>query len=212
MSLCQDKLCIGLTGGIGCGKSSVARLFAALGASIIDTDAISHQLTQEGGAAITAISSVFGPDYITDKGALDRTRMRQLVFSDATARLKLENILHPLILEQSIAQIQTASCPPYTILMAPLLLECPAFLNLVQRVLVIDCTEQNQISRVRQRSGLDEIQIREIIAGQISSVERVTMADDIIRNDATPDDLVDQVFALHQRYLSLGAKTPFDGN
>lgn len=212
MSIRQDKLCVGLTGGIGSGKSTVARLFAALGACIIDTDAISHQLTQAGGAAITAISSAFGSDYITDMGALDRTRMRKLVFSDASARLKLENILHPLILKQSIAQMQEESCAPYTILMAPLLLECPAFLNLVQRVLVIDCTEQNQISRVRQRSGLDEIQIREIIAGQISSEERVTMADDIIRNDGAPDDLVDQVFALHQRYLNAGAKTPFDGN
>lgn len=208
----QAKLCVGLTGGIGSGKNTVARLFEALGAAIIDTDAIAHQLTQAGGGAMTMISAAFGANYIAANGALDRGKMRELVFSDASAKLQLENILHPMILTACVARIRTEARAPYIMLMAPLLLESAAFLQLVQRVLLIDCSERNQISRVMQRSGLDENQIRAIIAGQLSPDERRSRADDIIQNDSAPEDLVEPVFTLHQHYLSIGKQTPFDGD
>lgn len=196
-------LCVGLTGGIGCGKSTVARLFEQLGALVIDTDAIAHQLTQPGGQAIALIRASFGADYLTPEGAMDRARMRQLVFADRHAKSKLENILHPLILAACKEQLAAPSCAPYTILMAPLLLECPAFLELVQRVLLVDCTEQNQVLRVMQRGGLDESEIRAIIALQLSQTERTARADDIIQNDGAIGDLTDQVVTLHQYYMNI---------
>lgn len=199
----STKLCVGLTGGIGCGKSTVARLFEEQGAVIIDTDAIAHQLTQPGGQAIATIRSAFGTDYITTTGALDRIRMRQLAFADADARHQLENILHPLILDLCKAQLLAQTCAPYVILMAPLLLECPAFLQLVQRILLVNCTENNQISRVRQRSQLDESEIRAIIALQLPRAESLARADDIIQNDGVCDDLNNQVATLHKQYLSM---------
>jgi len=199
----QAKLCVGLTGGIGCGKNTVARLFEAQGAVIIDTDAIAHQLTQPGGQAIALIRASFGTDYITSTGAMDRARMRHLAFAEKYAKSKLESILHPLILATCKERLAAQSRAPYTILMAPLLLECPVFLELVQRVLLVDCTEQNQISRVMQRNGLDESEIRAIIALQLSQTERRARADDIIRNDNAISDLTDQVAALHQYYMNI---------
>ncbi|MCX7193736.1 MAG: dephospho-CoA kinase [Proteobacteria bacterium] len=202
MSLHEPR-CVGLTGGIGCGKSTVARLFEAQGARIIDTDAIAHQLTQPGGLAIAAILAGFGADYLTPEGAMDRNKMRRRVFADRDAKSKLENILHPMILEISKIHInQYVTLSPYVILMAPLLLECPDFLKLVQRVLLVNCTEQHQISRVMQRSGIDESQIRAIIALQMPATERLARADDIIQNDGTIDDLENQISSLHQHYLN----------
>lgn len=193
--------CVGLTGGIGCGKSTVARLFEALGVAVVDADAIAHQLTQAGGQAIPLIRSHFGAAFLNASGAMDRTRMRQLILSDDDARQQLEAILHPLILDQ--CKTRLAGRTPYTILMAPLLLENPEFLHLVQRVLLVSCTETNQIERVRQRSGLDESEIRAIIARQMASAERLVRADDIIQNDGARDDLTNQVAALHQHYLNI---------
>ena len=196
-------LCVGLTGGIGCGKSTVAQLFARLGAGIIDTDAIAHQLTQAGGEAIPAIRAAFGAAYLTPAGALDRTRMRHTIFSDATARRKLESILHPLILSHCELQLAERSDASYLILVAPLLLENPAFLHLIQRVLLVSCSIQQQISRVMQRSGLSEPEIRAIIAQQLPQAERIARSDDIIQNDGTCDALEHQVLALHQYYLNI---------
>lgn len=193
--------CVGLTGGIGCGKSTVARLFEALGVAVVDADAIAHQLTQAGGQAIPLIRSHFGAAFLNASGAMDRARMRQLILSDDDARQQLEAILHPLILDQ--CKTRLAGRTPYTILMAPLLLENPEFLHLVQRVLLVSCTETNQIERVRQRSGLDESEIRAIIARQMASAERLVRADDIIQNDGARDDLTNQVAALHQHYLNI---------
>ena len=129
--------------------------------------------------------------------------MRQHIFSDADAKRKLEDILHPLILEASKAQLSVCDDAPYTILMAPLLLESPEFLQLTQRILLVDCTEQNQISRVMQRSQLDESQIRAIIAQQISPAERRSLADDIIQNNGSLDELTNQVSVLHKQYMSM---------
>ncbi len=200
MSAEQAKLCVGLTGGIGCGKSTVAQLFEALGARIIDADVISHQLTQTGGGAIPDILTNFGHNFITPEGAMNRGKMRELIFTDKHAKLKLEAILHPLILTACKEQLTEAGSAPYTILVVPLLLACPDFLALVQRILVIDCSEENQILRVRQRSALDEFQIRAIIAKQVSRKERLARADDIVENDGEIDALRDQISTLHQHY------------
>lgn len=193
-------LTVGLTGGIGCGKSTVARLFGELGAGIIDTDAISHELTRSGGAAIPAIRATFGDDYIESDGTLNRASLRALVFSDPASRLRLERLLHPLILGQASAQVKQLQESPYVIVVVPLLLQSPPFLELTQRVLVVDCDERTQIERVMRRSGMTEAEVRAIIASQTPRSERLQRADDIIHNDGEPDDLKKQVAELHRRY------------
>ncbi len=198
----HPQLCVGLTGGIGSGKSTVSRMFEELGAAIIDTDSIAHQLTQADGQAIPSICNSFGKNYLTPAGALDRGKMRNLIFTEHEAKTRLENILHPMILPTCKAQLAKTTTAPYTLLSAPLLLECPTFLSLVQRVLLVDCTEQNQISRVIQRSGLDESQIRAIIAIQLSRAQRLAHADDIIDNNGAISNLTEQVKTLHLRYLN----------
>lgn len=196
----RGGLVVGLTGGIGCGKSTVADLFARYGAGIIDTDAISHRLTQHGGAAIPAIRAAFGDGYIAGDGAVNRSKMRALVFSDAAARQRLEQILHPMILEQAEQQLQQLQAAPYSILVVPLLSEHSAFRRLVQRVLVVDCDERTQAERVVGRSNMSLREVRAIMASQISRAERLQLADDVIHNDAGPDSLAGQVAALHRRY------------
>lgn len=196
----QDRLTVGLTGGIGCGKSTVAALFAGHGVGIVDTDAIAHQLTQAGGAAIPAIRTAFGNLYIDDDGALNRAKMRALAFSDAEARLRLERLLHPLILEQTKAQLWQMRELPYAIVVVPLLPTSPEFRQLVQRVLVVDCDERAQVERVIRRSRLTEAEVRAIIASQTPRAERLKLADDVIYNDDGLDGLTAQVAALHCRY------------
>jgi dephospho-CoA kinase len=197
----QDRrLTIGLTGGIGSGKSTVAALFAEHGAGIIDTDAIAHSLTQTGGAAIAAIRAAFGNDCLTDDGALDRAKMRGLIFSDAAAKQRLELILHPMIFEQAKAQLRQLQAKPYTIVVVPLLPESRTFRQLVQRVLVVDCDENTQVARVIGRSRMTEEEVRVIISRQSPRADRLRLADDVIRNDAGLDSLAGQVAALHERY------------
>lgn len=191
---------VGLTGGIGCGKSTVAGLFAKHDAGIIDTDAIARSLTQTGGVAIAAIRAAFGKDYITDDGALNRAKMRGLIFTDAAAKRQLEKILHPLILEQAKEQLQHLQTKPYIIIVVPLLPESPAFRQLVQRVLVVDCDENAQVARVIGRSRMNEAEVRDIIAQQTPHAERLKIADDVIRNDAGLDSLAKQVAELHVHY------------
>lgn len=199
----QNFFVVGLTGGIGSGKSTVASLFAKLGAGIIDTDEIAHRLTQIEGSAIPAIRPAFGNDYINGEGALDREKMRRLIFSDAAAKQRLEAILHPLILEQARAQLQQLHDRPYVIVVVPLLPESPAFRQLVQRVLVVDCTEDTQIARVTTRSRMTETEVRNVIAQQTSRAKRLSLADDVIHNDAGMDNLSAQVASLHQRYMAI---------
>jgi dephospho-CoA kinase len=196
-------LCIGLTGGIGSGKSTVAGLFAEHGAGIIDTDAIAHRLTQSRGNAIAAISAAFGKDYIMDDGALNRVKMRGLIFSDAAAKQQLERILHPLIFEQARQQLRLLQTTPYIVAVVPLLAESPAFRQLVQRVLVVDCDENTQIARVIARNRMSEAEVRGIIAQQTPRAERLQLADDVIHNDAGLDNLAEQVAILHERYSSM---------
>ena len=201
---------VGLTGGIGSGKSTVASLFKECGVLVIDSDVISHQMTQSGGIAIAAIRTTFGNDYIDASGALDRVLMRQLIFSDDAAKLKLEAILHPLIRAQILTQvdnvkINTPLASPYLLLVIPLLFETLSYRELVQRTLVVDCAETTQVSRTMQRSGLDEQTVRTIMASQITRTERVRLADKIIQNDGSLDTLRQQVGQLHQHYLAISS-------
>lgn len=194
--------CIGLTGGIGSGKTSAAEEFAQLGAGVVDTDAIAHELTRPGGAAMPALREEFGAAYVAADGSLDRARMRALVFGDRDARRRLEAVLHPLIRRETMARAAAAQAP-YVLLVVPLLLETGAYRDRVQRVLVVDCSEATQIARTTARSGLSENEVRAIMAAQLSRAERVARADDVIVNEGGRDALREQVRDLHRRYLEL---------
>lgn len=195
-------LIIGLTGGIGCGKSSVSQFFSELGMAVIDTDVIAHSLTQSDGSAIPAIREYFGDHFITSAGMLDRNKMRELVFNDDNARTMLEKILHPLILEE-VHQLLKQTDSPYAILVVPLLFETEDYQQIVDRILVVDCDEQQQITRVMARSHLSEQQVKAIIATQTPRINRLQHADDIIVNNQDMDYLRMQVLHLHHEYMLL---------
>jgi dephospho-CoA kinase len=195
-------LVVGLTGGIGSGKSTVAALFQALGAAVIDTDVIAHELTAPGQPAVEQIRARFGADYVTAQGALDRARMRDLVFADAKAKRDLEAILHPRIREQAAVRVAQAGTP-YAILVVPLLAEAGGWPGLIDRVLVVDCDESLQRERTRRRSGLNADQVHAIMARQASRAQRLALADDVIDNSGSVEALEEQVRGLHARYLSL---------
>ena len=197
------SLIVGLTGGIGCGKSTVANLFAKFGAGIIDTDIIARRLTEAGGEAIAEIRADFGDDYISADGALNRAKMRRLIFSDIAAKQRLELTLHPLILEQAKVQLQPLQTRPYIILVVPLLAESPVFRQLTQRILVVDCDADTQVARVTARSQMDAAEVRSIIAQQTPRAERLQLADDIIHNDVGLDSLAEQVAVLHEQYSAM---------
>ncbi len=196
---------IGLTGGIGCGKTTVANMFAARGATVVDTDLIAHAMTLPGGAAMSAIRAGFGDAYLTADGALDRAAMRALVFSDPSAKLRLEAILHPLIRAAAEAEADAAE-GLYVIFVVPLLIESGAWRGRVARVLAIDCSEATQIARVMARNGLQEAQVKAIMAAQVSRQARLAAADDVIVNDDGLAALEPQVEALHQTYLAISAR------
>ncbi|SPB17260.1 dephospho-CoA kinase [Caballeronia novacaledonica] len=195
---------IGLTGGIGSGKSTVADLFAARGAPLIDTDLIAHQITAQGGVAMPLIASEFGDDFIAANGSLDRAKMRALVFADDTAKARLERIVHPLIRAETERQ-RLAAQGAYHIVVVPLLVEAGEWAERVSRVLVVDCPVETQIARVMRRNGFTREQVLAIIAKQASREARLAAADDIVVNDetVTRDALAQQVDSLHARYLSL---------
>ena len=195
---------VGLTGGIGSGKSAAAGMFEQLGATVIDTDAIAHELTAPAGAAIAPIRAAFGADFIGPDGALARAPMRKLVFADAEKKRLLEAILHPLIRERS-NQLVRAARGPYVILMVPLLIESGNYRDRCQRTLVVDCPEAMQLARVVARSRIAEEQVRAIMASQVSRTARLAAADDVIDNSRDLQHLRHQVEALHQRYLRLAA-------
>lgn len=199
------KLSIGLTGGIGSGKSFVADLFALRGASIVDTDVIAHQLTAAGGAAMPAIRTTFGADYINADGSLNRAAMRARVFPDEGARRQLEAILHPLIGAETAAAAQAAQ-GDYVIFVVPLLVESGRWAERVDRVLVVDCPPALQIQRVMQRSQLPAAQIEAIMASQASREQRLAVADDVIVNDGERAAVEAAVERLHAGYLMLAQK------
>lgn len=194
--------CIGLTGGIGSGKSSAAEIFSELGAAVVDTDAIAHELTRPGGAALAAISSRFGADFIAADGGLDRPRMRRLVFNDPASKTRLEAILHPRIRAEATARLAAAT-EPYVIIAVPLLLETGAYGELTDRVLVVDCTEEMQIERTMRRSAISADEVRAIMAAQLPRSERLARADDVLHNDTDMASLRRQAEALHGKYLEL---------
>jgi len=207
MNKLQDtqRFTVGLTGGIGCGKTTVADLFAARGAAVIDTDQIAHSLTAPQGAAMPALIEEFGADFATPDGAMDRARMRALVFADPGARARLEAILHPRIREATAAAALIAT-GPYVMFVVPLLIESGTWRERVARVLAIDCPEEVQVARVMARNGLPEPQVRAIMAAQVTRAQRRAAADDIILNDDGLDALLPQVERLHAFYLDEAAR------
>ena len=196
----EHRFIVGLTGGIGSGKSAATQHFAFLGAAVIDTDEIAHELTAPGGQAIEAIRKVFGDEVITDENALDRAAMRECAFTDPNARRQLEDILHPIIRATAMQRCAAAEAA-YVVLAVPLLLESKYWLEQCDRVCVVDCPEELQISRTKARSGLEETQIRAIMAAQTSRNVRLSAADDIIDNSGTLQQLRSQVERLHEVYL-----------
>lgn len=198
---------VGLTGGVGSGKSTVAEGFVAAGAVLVDTDAIAHELTGGGGAAMPALIAAFGSIVAQANGALDRVAMRQRVFADPAARVRLEAILHPMIRQLSAQRCQAAETP-YVILAVPLLVESGTYRQRCNRIAVVDCPESQQIKRVMARNGLSADEVKAIMAAQASREERLAVADDVITNNADLDSLYAQVNDLHRKYLHLSAEIP----
>ena len=196
---------VGLTGGIGSGKSTVAELFANLGVRVVDTDVIAHELTGRQGAAMPEIASVFGDSVVRAEGGLDRAAMRRLVFSDPTARTRLQDILHPRIRRESEARCLSAIGAPYVLLVVPLLLESDGYRHRIDRILVVDCDEAVQVSRVKSRSGLTDEEVRAIMATQASRAARLAVADDVLENTQGRENLGERIGALHRRYLELAS-------
>lgn len=196
---------VGLTGGIGSGKTTVADLFVAYGAQLVDTDAIAHELTAPDGAAMPALIAEFGADIATGTGALDRVAMRRCVFSDPSARGRLEAILHPLIRTLSAERCQAANSP-YAVLAVPLLVESGSYRERCDRIVVVDCPESLQVDRVMARNGMAREEVLAIMAAQATRSQRLAVADDVVLNDEGHDKLVRQVAELHQKYLLLSAE------
>jgi len=191
---------VGLTGGIGSGKSAVADRFVALGCALVDTDAIAHELTGPGGAAMPDLVAAFGSDVRNPAGGLDRAAMRRLVFADGTAKARLEGILHPLI--RRLADERCArAVSPYVILAVPLLVESGTYRERCDRILVVDCPESLQISRVMARSGLSREEVAAIMANQAIREQRLAVADDVIDNAGGLEALAARVAELHGIYL-----------
>jgi dephospho-CoA kinase len=180
----------------------VADLFARSGVTTIDSDSIAHELTRSGGRAIAAIRAEFGAGFIDAGGALDRAAMRRLAFADPGSRRRLEAILHPMIREESDRQAGNAASP-YVILSVPLLVESGVDRSRYARVLVVDCTREQQIERVRRRSGLSAEEVHGILSAQASREQRLACADDVIDNTGPPRALDPQVARLHEKYLTL---------
>ena len=193
---------VGLTGGIGSGKSEAAKLFAELGVPVIDVDVISHQITGVNQPLIKDIEANFGYAYITPQGALNRTAMRKLVFNDDAARTKLNAILHPAIYDEALKQLEQNKHAPYQILAIPLLFESPRYSPHINRILLIDCDEATQIARVKLRSQLPESEILHIIKAQTPRKKLLSLANDIIQNNESVTELREKVIEIHQKYLN----------
>ena len=202
----SERFSVGLTGGIGSGKSVVAAMFAARGASIVDTDKIAHGMTVPGGPAMPALLAEFGPEFADASGAMDRARMRALVFSDATAKARLEGILHPLIRAAALAAAEAAT-GSYVMFDVPLLVESGSWRSRVARVLVVDCPEALQIARVMARNSMPASQVQAIMSAQAPRSTRLAAADDIINNEGDLAALEPQIARLHDLYLAFSAGT-----
>ena len=192
---------VGLTGGIGSGKSEVARLFALLGVPVVDTDRLAHELTKPGQPALGHIAQSMGADLIQADGSLDRTLLRQRVFGDKSQRKALEDILHPLIRERALQLLASNATAPYQLLVVPLLFEAGNYVQLIDRSLVVDCAESLQIARAMARSKLSTEEVQAIMAAQLPRPQRLERADDVIGNDGTLQDLAEQVRLKHEKYM-----------
>jgi dephospho-CoA kinase len=199
---------VGLTGGIGSGKSAVADAFAARGIEIADADRAAHALTAPGEPGLAAVLAAFGPTFRQADGSLDRARLRRLVFADPEARSRLEQILHPLIREAT-RRATAAWSGPYGILVVPLLFERGGD-SRIDRTLVVDCPEDEQVRRVVARSGLSSAEVRAIMATQLPRFDRVARADDVLDNSAEPGAIPPQVALLDRRYRDLAATAAHD--
>ena len=201
-------LTIGLTGGIGSGKSEVADMFKALGVPVIDADVIAHQAVQPGTDALAEIADVFGETVLTVDGTLDRARLAKIVFDSPELRKKLETIIHPRVREQIRVQKEAHEDEPYILVVIPLLLESGQR-DLVDRVLVADAAESTRINRVKARDGRSEQQIRSIMQTQADDAQRSAAADDRIDNNGSLDELKQQVDALHRTYSRMARQHNF---
>ena len=193
---------VGLTGGIGSGKTAVADAFAALGVEIIDTDALAHALSAVGQPGFAAIRDAFGEGILRPDGAIDRGALRRLVFADAAARSRLEDALHPLIGAEVARRVEQWS-GAYGVIVVPLLLERKGVRSLIDRILVVDCPEEEQVRRVATRNALSPAEVRAIMATQLDRRQRLAAADDILDNAGTPDAIAPQVLVLDDRYRRL---------
>lgn len=192
---------VGLTGGIGSGKSEAARIFKELGVPVIDTDAIAFELTASGQPILKEIITHFGDVYLRPDQTLDRAALRKKVFTDKAARLKLETILHPAIYEVVQQSIKKNAGAPYQVIAVPLLFETERYQKLVQRSLLIDCDEALQISRTTARSGLSPAEVEAIMLAQMPRTERIHRADDIISNNEDLTKLRHKIEAIHKNYM-----------
>lgn len=198
---------IGLTGGIGSGKTRVADLFHEWGATVIDTDVIAHQLTAPSGAAMLPIREAFGASVMTPEGALDRAAMRDIVFRDPASRYRLEAIIHPLIaLEAQALAAGATGC--YLVFVVPLLVESKRWLDKVDRVCVVDCDPDTQVARVQARSGLTPDAVRRIMSAQVSREARLAVAHDVVLNDGgtTPAQLQQRARQVHEQWCASGSQ------
>ena len=197
-------LAVGLTGGIGSGKSTVAELFAERGVPVIDTDVIARELTTPDNEALMAIKDAFGDAVMREDGSLDRAQLRRRVFADSAARRTLEAILHPRI-RQAVVQALAGVHAPYALIVVPLLVETGAYAEILDRVLVVDCPEDMQIARVMARNDLTRAEVEAILAAQAGRAVRLAAADDVIDNAGSSEKLRDRVHALHAQYMTQAA-------
>ncbi len=196
---------IGLTGGIGSGKSTIAALFTRYSIPIIDADIIAHQLVKPGQPALVPLKQVFGQEIFNKDGSLNRDQLREVIFSDKEKKTQLEAILHPLIFQQMQSEFDKQTSP-YSILCIPLLIETK-MMSFVDRILVVDCPVETQIARVKQRDLLSTERILSIISSQVSRKTRLSYADDTIDNSNSPTQLAEQVKKLHNKYFLLNSVT-----
>ena len=195
---------IALTGGIGSGKSEAAKQFALLGVPIVDTDALSHQLTATGELLLTEIRHTFGADFLMADGVLNRAKLRAHIFENKTERLKLEAILHPAIHASALkklAENESELHPNYQILVVPLLFENNRYTGIAKQTLVIDCDESLQIRRAMARSQLGEIQVKTMMNAQVSRSTRLALADEVIENNGTLTELIQKVANIHKKFI-----------
>ena len=201
---------VGLTGGIGSGKTAVSDRLAKLGVGIVDTDLIAHQITASGGLAIPLIKEQFGAEFIDPNGALDRGKMRSLVFTDPSARKSLEAITHPLIREETTRQAEQLlqEKAPYLVFVVPLLIESGSWKAILDYLVVVDCSEETQIERVMHRNNLSRSEVESILKAQASRQERIACADTVIENEGNLDRLDAEVLKLHQKILQIPKVPP----